>query len=399
VSADPRRPSRRGFLGLAGLAGGGLAAGSLAGCTGDPAPAAHDSSTAGGGPTAGAGPTPTSARVAASGPHQAGVVTPRPPQPNLLGIVYDLAPSADPATVLAALGRTVLELTAGRDPKLAGLDPGDLTVTVGVGPRLVAAVDAGLPGAEALPRFGGHESLAEHGLGGDLFVQLCASDPLVLPGAAAAVAGAGGSALTERWRQRAFRGPNVPISRTASAPRNLLGFVDGIIGPRTDAEFDADVWLTGPARVAGGSIVAVRRMEIDLARFTALGEAEQEQVFGRRRSGAQPLSGGTIATDPDLGAKTPAGAYLIPADAHLRRANPGSTGVPPMLRRSYSFADTSPGLLFVSYQNALHTFVATLTRMTTSDALLPYTTTTHAATFLVLPGFDRSHPLGSTLFG
>jgi dye decolorizing peroxidase len=37
--------------------------------------------------------------------------------------------------------------------------------------------------------------------------------------------------------------------------------------------------------------------------------------------------------------------------------------------------------------------------MDTSDALLQFTTTTASATFLILPGFDRRHPLGSQLFG
>jgi dye decolorizing peroxidase len=232
--------------------------------------------------------------------------------------------------------------------------------------------------------------------GGDVMVQLCASDPLLLPGAAAAIASVTG--LRERWRQAAFRGPNVPIGAQGSAPRNLLGFVDGIVVPRGDAEYARDVWLPSGTPVAGGTIAVVRRMEIDVDRFLAQAVADQERIIGRRRESAAPLSGGAAATNPDLGAKTPSGAYVIPADAHLRRANPVSTGVPTMLRRSYSFADTASGLLFVSFQNDLRTFVATLNRMSNSDALLDYTTTTRSGTFLVLPGFDRGRPLGSGLF-
>ena len=37
--------------------------------------------------------------------------------------------------------------------------------------------------------------------------------------------------------------------------------------------------------------------------------------------------------------------------------------------------------------------------MDVSDALMQFTTTTAGATFLILPGFDRKHPLGSQLFG
>jgi dye decolorizing peroxidase len=70
-----------------------------------------------------------------------------------------------------------------------------------------------------------------------------------------------------------------------------------------------------------------------------------------------------------------------------------------MLRRSYSIDEPAPGLLFISFQNDLRTFTATLTHMEASDALLRFTTTTASATFLVLPGFDGRHPLGSRLFG
>lgn len=118
-----------------------------------------------------------------------------------------------------------------------------------------------------------------------------------------------------------------------------------------------------------------------------------------------PLSGGTITSDPALGAKTPDGRYLIPADAHVRRANSNVVGVGLMLRRSYSTDEPTPGLLFISFQNDIRTFTNTLTRMDHSDALLEFTTTTASATittasatFLTLPGFDQQHPLGATLF-
>jgi dye decolorizing peroxidase len=375
---DGPSTSRRAFLGGAGA----LAVASVAACTSD-APSSPPSSSA--------------RAVPADGARQAGVTAPAPPQVNLLLAVYDVAGSR-PGTVLADVGRAVLALTGAADARLAGLAAGDLTITVGIGPRLVAAVDSSLPGAAAMPAFD-RESIADAAQGGDLAIQVCASDPLVLPLALAAVVASAGGQLSERWRQRAARGAYVPVSKTIQAPRNVLGFIDGIVGAHTPAELDADIWLAQPAAVAGGTIMAVRRMTLDVDAFTALPLARQEAVFGRRRESGVPLSGGTIATDPDLGAKTATGAYLIPADAHLRRANALSTGVPAMLRRSYSIDDPAPGLLFVSFQNALRTFTATLTRMQTSDALLAFTTTTASGTFLVLPGHDAGRPLGSTLFG
>lgn len=332
-----------------------------------------------------------------TGRHQAGVSTPAQPQTNLLMVVSDL--DGPPAPVLARMGTTIEALASGRSEQLAGLDPGDLTITVGVGPRLVAQIDPTLPGAAALPIFA-HEELVEACNGGDLMVQVCASDPLLLPAAAAALGSSGDGMLRERWRQQVFRGEHVAVGNVGYAPRNVLGFVDGIVVPRSTADLDADVWLQGPPAVAGGTVAVVRRMEVQLERFLAMPVSAQEDVIGRRRSSGGPLSGGDIAAIPNLEATTSSGSFQIPEHAHARVANPAMIEIPTMLRRSYSFAESGGGILFVSFQNGLSTFTQTLERMDAyDDALLPYTTTTASGTFLILPGFQSDHPLGATLFG
>ncbi|QRX96348.1 Dyp-type peroxidase [Streptomyces noursei] len=380
-----QHPSRRTFLDVTGAM---VAAGLTAGCTSDSAqPGRHA-------PCAAATPMP----VPATGRHQAGITLPQPAQPNLLAVVADLATPAAAGPLLAELGQAIRTLTTGTDPRLLGLPPGDLTVTVGVGPRLVRTAGAALPGAADLPQFS-RERIAPPARGGDLLIQVCASDPLLLPVAAAALLDQAGDRIHERWRQSARRGTNVPVGNGLTAPRNPLGFIDGIVGPHTTAEQQRDLWLAGPPAVAGGTLAVLRRMELDLPRFAALPVARQEAVFGRRRATGVPLSGGTVATSPELGAKTPDGRYLVPADAHVRRANPAVVGTGLMLRRSYSTDEPAPGLLFISFQNDLRTFTATLTHMDISDALLQFTTTTASATFLILAGFDRQHPLGSRLFG
>ena len=360
-----------------------LAAGLTAGC--EPRSEQHEAPAA---------TTP----VPATGPHQAGITLPREAQPNLLAVVADIDEAAAVGPLLAELGEAVLSLTAGTDARLLGLPAGDLTVTVGVGPRLVRVADPSLPGAVDLPEFS-RERIDPRARGGDLLVQLCAADPVVLSIAASALLSQAGDRVRERWRQSGRRGSTVPVNQDLTAPRNVFGFIDGIVGPHTTDQQRRDLWLTGPAPVAGGTIAVLRRMELDLARFAALPVAAQEAVFGRRRDSGTPLSGGTIASDPNLGAKTPDGRYLIPVDAHLRRAHPSVVGVGLMLRRSYSIDDPAPGLLFISFQNDIRTFTSTLARMDNGDALLSFTTTTAGASFLVLPGFDRQHPLGSTLFG
>ncbi|MFF0753349.1 Dyp-type peroxidase [Streptomyces sp. NPDC004267] len=391
------RPSRRAFIGAAGVV---AATGLTAACESPESSATGPSGPASpaAGPREPASPA-SGARVSPTGRHQAGITLPRPAQPNLLALVADVGAGVAPGPLLAELGRTVRALVAGTDPRLLGLPPGDLTVTIGVGPRLVrTAGGASLPGATDLPRFS-RERITPRARGGDLLIQICAGDALLLPVVAAALLDQAGDRVRERWRQSARRGANVPVGDGLTAPRNPLGFIDGIVGPHTEAEQQRDLWLAGPPAVAGGTLAVLRRMELDLPRFAALSVPEQEAVFGRRRAGGAPLSGGPAASGPDLGAKTPDGRYLVPADAHARRANPAVVGTGLMLRRSYSTDDPAPGLLFISFQNDLRTFTATLTHMDTSDALLPFTTTTASATFLILPGFDDRHPLGAGLFG
>ena len=55
------------------------------------------------------------------------------------------------------------------------------------------------------------------------------------------------------------------------------------------------------------------------------------------------------------------------------------------------------GLVFISYQNVVRTFVATQQRMDETDDLMDFARPTATAAFAILPGFDGQRPLGSTL--
>ncbi|WP_167441571.1 Dyp-type peroxidase [Amycolatopsis vastitatis] len=317
------------------------------------------------------------------GAQQAGIARPAPPQRHADVSVWDVPPGARLGALLATLGRRTAALCAGGDAALADLPPARLTVTAGLGPRIVAAAGPDLPGAQDLPVFPG-DDVDDHHRGGDLLLQVCADEPLVA--ALAVTELTAGTGLTPRWRKTGFRGP----SASDGSARNVLGFADGIVVPKSDAELTADVWLDGPPAVRGGTIAVVRSMRLDTAAFHALPVTRQEQVIGRRKATAEPLSGPEL----DLGAKTPDGEYLIPADAHIRRAHPLTVGAGVMLRRSYN---SDEGLLFISFQKELRTFVATQHRMSDGDALLRYATTTASATFLILPGFSADVPLGHGL--
>jgi dye decolorizing peroxidase len=341
------------------------------------------------GPSAAAVPVSTAAEpegvVDAHGEHQAGIVHPRIAQRHCTVVVCDLATS-DVRGVLAALGARITSLTTGAAPALGGLGPAAVTVTVGLGPGVVRRIDPALPGTAELPRFE-HEDIAPGDRGGDLLLQVCAMDPLVVSLVATELAALAG---TPRWRAHGFRG--APLGETGAA-RNLLGFTDGIVGPRTDAELREEVWLDGP--VVGGTVAVVRRITLDTGRFLRLPVPEQEAVIGRRRDTAEPLSGGGPDSVVDLGAKTADGEYLVPAAAHVRVAHPLTSGTGLMLRRSYSSPD---GLLFISFQRDLKTFTATQATMDEQDALMRFVTVTATGSFLILPGFGPDRPLGAPLW-
>jgi dye decolorizing peroxidase len=334
-------------------------------------------------------------QVPAHGEHQAGIVTPADVQRHCGVFVWDAPGPAEVAAALRRLSTAVPTLATGNTPALAGMAPAALTVTVGIGPRIVAAVDPSLPGAVDLPAFA-REQIAPTDRGGDLLLQVCAADPLSVNLAGAALAGALGAGFVPRWRQTGVRGD--PAVDTA-APRNPLGFADGIINPAPE-DYGRTVWLDEPSgRVAGGTIAVVRRFSLDTSRFLALPVGDQEQVIGRRRASSVPLSGGAAVDGPDLGAKTADGRYLVPVDAHIRRAHPNVTGAELMLRRSYSVSDASGlGLLFICFQRDLNSFVRTQQALDERDSLLDYATVTASGTFLILPGFTPSRPLGAPLF-
>lgn len=387
-SRPPRssRPSRRELLGGAiGVAAGAAAASGVAlgvGAASSPTPRPTASASAG-------------AAVLATGAHQAGVQTPTTPQRFGRVAVLALEDVTD-RSFLAGVGRRILALTRGQDVAAMLPDgPGDLTVTVGLGPRVIAAVDPALPGATAMPAFAGDDAIDDRHLGGDVLLGVYSSDPTVLEAVVddlvARIPGA-----SRQWEQMLFRGPG-----TGPKARNPMGFFDSVVVPHGDAEFDENVWIADGV-LAGGTICCIRRFSIDVARFRAMSVADREAVFGRHLADGSPLSGGGPDAQIDTEAKTAEGEFVVPAHAHARAAHPSFTGSALMLRRSYSFEDdtatgSTQGLVFISFQHDLRTFVATQQRLDDIDALMPFTTPTATASFVILPGFDDARPLGSTL--
>jgi dye decolorizing peroxidase len=363
-----------GAAGAAGLAGFGL--GSLVGAPGV------------GGPPSASSPVP------ALGEHQPGIERPGIPQQHCLLAVLEVDVDALEG-FLRALGERIVELT---DPAAAAPPvpdgPGDLSVTVGLGARALAATAAPeLADLVAVPAFAGDADLPGDVVGGDLLLSVNASDPGVLePVLAALVAVVGGARL--RWSEFGFRG--TPVDGVV---RNSLGYWDGIVRPSSTAEFESDVWI-GAGPLAGGTICVVRRFRLEVERFRDLPPADRDATMGRVESSGAPLSGGNRDTPVDLSAKTPSGEFLVPVNAHVRAAHPSFTGSPLMLRRGYSYRSTATelGHLFVSFQNDVATFTRTQLRLDEVDALMRFATPTATGAFAVLPGWQQGATLGGTLF-
>ncbi|RIJ69359.1 Dyp-type peroxidase [Nakamurella silvestris] len=339
-------------------------------------------------------PVVDSITVTAAGVTQAGVDRPETPQKHCLISVLDV--TGTEVGFLATLGSAVLSLVTGGRSDLLPDGPGDLSVTIGIGPRLVATLGADLPGSADLPDFAGDQDISPSARGGDLLLAVHSTDPSVLgPVSTRLRALVPGESL--RWSQHGFRGPG-----TGTVVRNPLGFDDGIIVPRGEAELAENVWLDGA--LAGGTICVIRRLKLDTTGFQALTSSRQEAVIGRHKVDGSPLSGGGRMDEVNLGLKSPDGEYLVPARSHARAAHPSFTGSGLMLRRGYAYDNGSgtdgsadAGLMFICFQRELRTFVATQQRLDEVDDLMSYATPTASGTFLILPGYSSTAPLGVAL--
>jgi dye decolorizing peroxidase len=336
------------------------------------------------------------------GAHQAGIARPATPQRHGLLSIFDFGDrdeSGFPSALqryLESLSNAIAQCASATafDPKVTPNGPGDLTITIGLGPLVMARIDATLPGATELPLFVGDDQLPELDRGGDLLVAVYATDHSVLQAVTARVT-RDLTTLRARWHQAGERAKG-----EGTVARNPLGHKDGIIVPRGEAELAENVWLAdGP--LAGGTMCVVRRLRLRIDDFRSETIARQDEIIGRHKIDGSPLSGGGPDSPIDVNAKTAEGDLLIPSRAHVRAAHPSFTGSALMLRRGYGFSndESDRGLLFVCFQHDLDTFVKTQLRLDELDDLQQYARVTASASFVILPGFSPTVPLGAELFG
>ncbi|MBP2436636.1 Dyp-type peroxidase [Microbacterium amylolyticum] len=327
------------------------------------------------GATPGGSPDVSAAEAtpAPAGPLLPGITVPAVPQRYVLVTAYSFANASDDELVAAA--RTAIEAT----PDVPD-DSGALTVTAGFGIERARQIWPDRCAHDDLPAFA--NDVDDIVRGGDLLLQVCAETAAAVIDVAASLGQALGAGARPLWSERGYRDAPTPEG-TARTP---IGFVDGIVNPRTREEQNAGVW-TDPDR--GDTFMVVRRMFI-ATDFLALSTAQQEHAIGRRRDTGAPLSGGDTMDDVDLLAKAPDGTLATPVHSHARRAHPANIGRGLMLRRSYGFdPPTGAGLIFVAFMADPHTFTLTQRRLDEADDLIRHTVTDASGCFFV-PGHDFS---------
>jgi deferrochelatase/peroxidase EfeB len=400
-----RGTSRRGFLAGGAAAGAGLALGRAL-----PAAQAAD-------PSAPSGENRLDARVPFEGRHQAGILTPRPPQ-AVFAAFDAIAPTrADLADGLAALSEHARRLTAGYraligspgegptpDTGVLGpqVPPDALTVTIGFGASLfddryglAARKPAGLTTMPTFP----DDALVAGECHGDVLVQLCAGTQETLLNALRELMRASRGALAARWKVEGF----LPAAREPGASRNLLGFKDGSSNPDPDdaAEMDRLVWLPD-----GGTFEVVRVIRNRVEFWDRVARSEQELMIGRDKVTGAPLGERRETDDPKLLAD-PKGER-IPLDAHIRLARPRTpqTEDSRILRRPYNYSrgidesgQLDMGLVFVAFNQDVERQFAAVQKRLAGEPLIDYVVPTGGGYFYLPPSADDAQDwVGSRLF-
>ena len=334
-------------------------------------------------------------------------------------MALDLPPGADRDAVrrlLTVWTDDIERLMGGRgtltdlEPELAAVTA-SLTVTLGVGPRVVEAVGAERPAwLAALPAFA-IDRLEDRWTGGDLILQICADSPVTVAHAQRRLVTSAGDLATLRWVQRGFREPY--SGRGSGTPmRNLLGQVDGTVQPSTTGADDDLLWQPAtatPAWLAGGSSMVVRRISMNLDQWDKADRLTRENSIGRRLDTGAPITapdGAPADTPADLLATNALGFSVIDDFAHLRRAH-ATAGHERFLRRPYNYDDapagpgiSDSGLIFVTFQaDPVRQFVPVQSRLAEADLLNLWTTPVGSAVFAVLPGARPGEILGEAMLG
>ncbi|MDH6423706.1 Dyp-type peroxidase [Aurantimicrobium minutum] len=348
------------------------------------------------------------------GDYQAGIMTPLQAYGTYMAFNLKSSTGIDQArSMMQLLTDDAARLAVGKptlpdgDPYLA-TEPARLTSTFGFGPGFFSKLGlAGkMPvGFGELPAFSIDKLQPEYS-GGDLVIHVGADNPLTVAHAARQLTRTANTFATPLWSQTGFNRPQYgePTDQTG---RNLFGQVDGTVNPRSAQEFDAQVWASsGPRWFHDGTCLVIRRIQMDFAGWDKLDDTKKEASMGRRLSNGAPLTGTSEFDKPDLEAKNAHGLSVIPAFAHVRRANTGKD-TEKFLRRPLNYEDgllpsgePNAGLIFAAYMADIQKqFVPVQQRLADLDLLNTWITPIGSAVFALPPGARRGGYIGEGLLG
>jgi len=263
--------------------------------------------------------------------YQPGILDPVPAVARYL--LFDLSdPGVDAAAIQEALTRLA--------PLVDGSD-----VVVGIGPSLVKALGAEIPGLHEFPDLSGHE-VEVPSTPGTLWCWLRGSDLGDLLHVTRKVQKALAPAFAVQHVLDAFR----HAWKEGGHGRDLTGFEDGTENPTgDDAKEAAFAHGLGPG-LDGSSYVAVQQWVHDLDAFEALQDEARDHHIGRRLSDNEELED-------------------APETAHVKRTAQESFDPEAfVLRRSMPWMmSMQAGLMFVAFGKSLYAFEAQMKRMAGQD--------------------------------
>ncbi|MFC6316639.1 Dyp-type peroxidase [Corynebacterium gerontici] len=362
-------------------------------------------------PDSGAACEVGSSTVAFDGSHQAGVQTVPAAQLNVIGLNLRAGVGIDDARRLFSLWtEDARRLTQGKNP-LGSLEPemvsnpSNLTITCGVGPRFFDIVGKSKQRPSWMNEtleFSKDQLRPEWGQT-DIVLQVCCDDPVMLAFATRHMIRSSVDYAQQVWLQQGFL--NAPgVKEPEATPRNLFGQKDGTVNPRSEEEYDAQVWIDddddSPKWLRGGSCLIVRRIAMNLDKWEKLDRESREVAVGRTLNSGAPLGQEDEFDTADFDKKDGLGLPVIDPRSHMALAAPPSDAPQQkLLRRAYNY-DAPPlpgseelsnaGLVFCCYQkDPRKQFIPIQRRLDASDRLNEWITHIGSAMYAVVPGTEE----------